>query len=63
MAIRLIYAVFMDRLRAFRVLDPPCGSGNFIYLALLALKDLELRVSIPGYTPARPSKRSLFLTA
>ena len=32
---------FLDRLRAFRVLDPACGSGNFLYLALLALKDLE----------------------
>jgi hypothetical protein len=33
---------FLDRLRAFRVLDPACGSGNFLYLALLALKDIEL---------------------
>ncbi len=32
---------FLDRLRAFRVLDPACGSGNFLYLALLTLKDLE----------------------
>ena len=23
------------------MLDPACGSGNFLYLALLALKDLE----------------------
>ena len=37
---------FLDRLRAFKVLDPACGSGNFLYLALLALKDLEHRVSI-----------------
>ena len=35
---------FLDRLRRFRVLDPACGSGNFLYLALLALKDIELRV-------------------
>ena len=41
-----IYRAFLDRLRAFRVLDPACGSGNFLYLALLALKDLEHRVSI-----------------
>jgi SAM-dependent methyltransferase len=33
---------FLDRLRAFRVLDPACGSGNFLYLSLLALKDIEL---------------------
>jgi type II restriction/modification system DNA methylase subunit YeeA len=32
---------FLQRLRAFRVLDPACGSGNFLYLSLLALKDLE----------------------
>jgi type II restriction/modification system DNA methylase subunit YeeA len=37
---------FLDRLRHFRVLDPACGSGNFLYLALLALKDIEHRVNI-----------------
>lgn len=40
------YRAFLDRLRAFRVLDPACGSGNFLYLALLALKDLEHRAGI-----------------
>lgn len=40
------FRAFLDRLRAFRVLDPACGSGNFLYLALLVLKDLEHRVSI-----------------
>jgi type II restriction/modification system DNA methylase subunit YeeA len=33
--------VFLERLRCFRVLDPACGSGNFLYLALKALKTLE----------------------
>jgi len=37
---------FLDRLRAFRVLDPACGSGNFLYLSLLALKDLEHRAMV-----------------
>ena len=37
---------FLNRLRAFTVLDPACGSGNFLYLALQALKDLEHRVQI-----------------
>jgi type II restriction/modification system DNA methylase subunit YeeA len=37
---------FLDRLKHFRVLDPACGSGNFLYLALLALKDIEHRVNI-----------------
>jgi type II restriction/modification system DNA methylase subunit YeeA len=41
-----IYRAFLNRLRAFRALDPACGSGNFLYLALLALKDIEHRVSI-----------------
>ena len=38
------YEAFLARLRATRVLDPACGSGNFLNLALLALKDLEHRV-------------------
>jgi type II restriction/modification system DNA methylase subunit YeeA len=33
-------------LRNFRVLDPACGSGNFLYLSLLALKDLEHRANL-----------------
>lgn len=32
---------FLDRLESYRVLDPACGSGNFLYIALQALKDLE----------------------
>lgn len=37
---------FLERLKTFRVLDPACGSGNFLYLALLALKDIEHRVNL-----------------
>ena len=37
---------FLERLRSFSVLDPACGSGNFLYLALHALKDLEHRVQL-----------------
>ena len=37
---------FLERLRQFSVLDPACGSGNFLYLALLSLKDLEHRVNL-----------------
>ena len=43
---RKAYQRFLDRLRGFRVLDPACGSGNFLYVSLLALKDLELRASV-----------------
>lgn len=41
-----LYRTFLARLRAFTVLDPACGSGNFLYLALLTLKDLEQQVMI-----------------
>lgn len=41
-----LFRSFLDRLRAFRVLDPACGSGNFLYLALLTLKDLESQVMV-----------------
>lgn len=37
---------FLERLGDFRVLDPACGSGNFLYLALQALKDLEHRATL-----------------
>ena len=37
---------FLERLRGFTVLDPACGSGNFLYLALHALKDIEHRVQL-----------------
>lgn len=37
---------FIERLREFRVLDPACGSGNFLYLALQALKRIEHRANI-----------------
>ena len=40
------YLAFLNRLRAFTVLDPACGSGNFLYLALQVLKDLEHRVQL-----------------
>ncbi len=43
---KLIRDVFLKRLREFRVLDPACGSGNFLYLALHALKDIDHRVRL-----------------
>lgn len=33
----------MSRLEQTRVLDPACGSGNFLYMSLRAMKDLEAR--------------------
>ncbi len=41
-----LYRGFLERLRRFRVLDPACGSGNFLYLGLQALKDLEHQASV-----------------
>ena len=54
---------FLERLRKYTVLDPACGSGNFLYSALHALHDLEHRVQLeaeamglqrafPGISPA-----------
>ena len=37
---------FISRLKAFRVLDPACGSGNFLYTALLELKNIEHRANL-----------------
>jgi hypothetical protein len=41
-----LYHGFLQRLRDFRVLDPACGSGNFLYLSLQALKDLEHQAGV-----------------
>jgi methylase of polypeptide subunit release factors len=41
-----LYQGFLLRLADFRVLDPACGSGNFLYLALKALRDVEKRAQI-----------------
>jgi len=38
------YRDFLERLRGVKVLDPACGSGNFLYVALQSLKDLEREV-------------------
>lgn len=40
-----IFHHYLERLRNYRVLDAACGSGNFLYLALKALKDLERRAN------------------
>ncbi len=33
-----------DRMHTFRVLDPACGSGNFLYIAYREMKRLEARI-------------------
>ena len=37
---------FLKRLADVRILDPACGSGNFLYLALQSLKDFEHRAIV-----------------
>ncbi len=43
-----VFEAFLERLRAVRVLDPACGSGNFLYVTLKALKDLEWEAILWG---------------
>ena len=43
-AARARLEAFQDRLASVKVLDPACGSGNFLYVALRSLLDLEKRV-------------------
>ncbi|KPF97336.1 DNA methyltransferase [Rhodopseudomonas sp. AAP120] len=51
-------AKFIERLRGITILDPACGSGNFLYLALQGVKDIELRANLEcealGLSPRLP---------
>ena len=38
-----IFHDWLESLKNYRVLDPACGSGNFLYLGLKCLKDIELK--------------------
>lgn len=44
-ALRSLFTRFQDEIVTTRVLDPACGSGNFLYVALKRLLDLEHEVS------------------
>ena len=35
------FVLWLEELKDYRVLDPACGSGNFLFLGLKALKDIE----------------------
>lgn len=39
---------FLDRLQHVTILDPACGSGNFLYVSLLRLKDMEKEAILYG---------------
>jgi len=38
---RARFVLWLEQLKDYRVLDPACGSGNFLFLGLKALKDIE----------------------
>ena len=53
-----ILSRFLERLATIRVLDPACGSGNFLYVSLALLKALEKEIiafgeqyGVAGLTP------------
>ena len=66
---RLLHG-FAERLATIRVLDPACGSGNFLYVALRLLLDLwkevylfagEMGLSLPAPLPGfAPSPQQLY---
>lgn len=41
-----LHRAFLARLKNYRVLDPACGSGNFLYIALTELKNIEHRANL-----------------
>ena len=56
--LQAILSKFQDRLAGVKVLDPACGSGNFLYVSLALLKALEKEViafaaahGLQGFTP------------
>jgi type II restriction/modification system DNA methylase subunit YeeA len=50
---------FVERLCKVTILDPACGSGNFLYLALQGVKDIELKANLEcetlGLAPRAPA--------
>ena len=53
------YHGFIQRLVSFRVLDPACGSGNFLYLSLKALRDVEKQFNIEAQELGYPAALSM----
>ena len=44
--IREPYSQFVQQLKQLRILDPACGSGNFLYVTIQALKDFEHQIAV-----------------
>lgn len=51
----LLIRRFWERLGQVKVLDPACGSGNFLYVTLQKLKDLEKEVILYGMEKGFPA--------
>lgn len=49
-----ILATFREDLAAVRVLDPACGSGNFLYVTLAELLNLDKEVMLYGFDNGLP---------
>ncbi|MHA6891404.1 class I SAM-dependent DNA methyltransferase [Ralstonia pseudosolanacearum] len=45
-----LYHGFLEQVREYKVLDPACGSGNFLYLSLRMLKDIQHRAMLEAET-------------
>lgn len=45
-----IFILWLEHLKSFRLLDPACGSGNFLFLGLKALKDIEHKSHLEAAT-------------
>jgi len=54
-----VFTTFLERLAAFRVLDPACGSGNFLFLALKCLKDIEHQVNLEAEALGLPRQHDV----
>ena len=50
------FSSFLEDLYQYRVLDPACGSGNFLYIALRTLKDFEKRVILEAEALGLPKQ-------
>ena len=48
-AAQRIFVTWLEKLKGFRVLDPACGSGNFLFLGLKTLKDVELKTHLEAH--------------
>lgn len=48
-AAQALFVTWLEMLKEFRVLDPACGSGNFLFLGLKALKDVELKTHLEAH--------------